>query len=206
MISKNEAKMRRTRSTFVIAFLLLTGAQPNIPPVGVGEWADFGTAAGSGFTGRLSNPFTFPVKSSVNYVYTKLAAKPAVGQIVTLNFSIDGNAVYGAADTNEACPCHVGLLVWRAGDDLSGAGAYASYRFFSHQTVPLQPGQQMLSVKLDPALWINVWGQTDATGFAAALDNVQYMGFTFGGKYFAGHGVWTTSGSASFKVNSFSVQ
>jgi hypothetical protein len=98
------------------------------------------------------------------------------------------------------------LLVWRAGDDLSGAGAYASYRFFSHQTVPLQPGQQTLSVTLDPRLWINVWGHTDADGFAAALNNVQYMGFTFGGNYFAGHGVWTTSGSASFKVKNFFMQ
>jgi hypothetical protein len=89
-----------TRSTFVIALLLLTAfstkSQPNIPSVGVGQWADFGTGAGSGFTGRLSNPFTFPVKSSVNFVYTKPPVTPAVGQIVTLDFTIDGDAVYGA--------------------------------------------------------------------------------------------------------------
>jgi len=180
----------------------------NITAVGVGQWADFGTGTGSGFTGQLSNPFQFPTQAgrkSVNYVYTRPAGAVSVGQTVTLVFQIDGDAVYGAADSKETCPCHVGLLIWRAGDDLSG-NAFGSYRFFSRSTVPLQPGAQKLSVLLDPSLWMNVWGQSDPGNFSAALDNVAYIGFTFGGIYFAGHGVWTTSDNAVFTIKSYTVQ
>ena len=181
----------------------------NIPNPDVGQWADFGTGTGTGFVGLLANPFQLPAQSSgksVNYVYTKPAGKLAVGHVVTLNFTIDGDATYGAADPGEACPCHVGLLIWRAGDELSGQGKFASYRFFSRQTAPLEPGTQLLSVSLDPSAWINVWGQSDPSGFAAALANAQYIGFTFGGVYFAGHGAWTTSGNATFNILSFTVQ
>jgi hypothetical protein len=35
--------------------------------------------------------------------------------------------------------------------------------------------------------------------------NIAYAGFSFGGEFF-GHGVWTTSGGATFTIKDFGVQ
>jgi hypothetical protein len=37
------------------------------------------------------------------------------------------------------------------------------------------------------------------------MNNVAYVGFTFGGQ-FAGHGVWMTSGNATFTINGISIK
>ena len=52
-------------------------------------------------------------------------------------------------------------------------------------------------------MWTNCYGQHDTSGFAGALENTMGIGFTFGGKNFFGQGVYLTSGSATFKVNSY---
>ena len=55
-------------------------------------------------------------------------------------------------------------------------------------------------------MWTNCYGQHDTSGFAGALENTMGIGFTFGGRNFFGHGVYLTSGSATFKVNSYTVR
>jgi hypothetical protein len=42
--------------------------------------------------------------------------------------------------------------------------------------------------------------------FQGLLSNLFGAGFTFGGQYFAGHGIYLSSGSATFKINSFKAQ
>ena len=44
------------------------------------------------------------------------------------------------------------------------------------------------SVPLTPDQWSNVYGQRDSKSFYAALANVGWIGVTFGGQYFWGHG------------------
>ena len=192
------------------------GSNPyKIPNPSAGEWADFGTRIGSGFTGKLSNPFVFPARTnhqSVNYVYTKAPAL-TVGQTITLNYSVDGDATFAPVDVNEQPPASMSLFFWRGGDNLSGQGEYVYYRWFCTQKVILQLGDnQTLSCPIAAAKWVSVFGENGANsaasqaGFAAALKFAAYAGVTFSGKFFAGHGVWTTSGSATFTIKSSTIQ
>jgi hypothetical protein len=70
---------------------------------------------------------------------------------------------------------------------------------------------QTISCVINPANWASVFGENGAhsaaaqAGFAQAVRNVAYVGFTFGGS-FCGHGVWTTSGVARFPINDMSVK
>jgi len=193
-----------------------SGPNPhNIPNPSAGEWADFGTGIGGGFTGKLSNPFVFPARTnhqSVNYVYTKAPAL-AVGQTITLNYSVGGDATFAPADVNEQPPATVSLFFWRGGDNLSGQDEYVYYRWFCTQKVLLQlDDNQTLSCQIAGAKWVSVFGENGANSeasqaeFAAALKYAAYAGATFSGKFFAGHGVWTTSGSAMFTIKSYTIQ
>jgi len=179
------------------------------------QWADFGTGTGSGFTGKLSNPFVFPTQAShqsVNYVFTKAPAL-AVAQTITLNYSVAGNATFAPPDVNEQPPATISLFFWRRGDDLSGQGDYVYYRWFCSQKALLQLGDdQTLSCPTAGAKWVSVFGENGANsaasqaGFAAALKYAAYAGASFSGKFFAGHGVWTTSGSATLTIKSYTIR
>jgi hypothetical protein len=59
---------------------------------------------------------------------------------------------------------------------------------------------------LDPSVWTNCYGEHDPSGFAGALENAMGVGFTFGGQNLFGHGVYLSRGSATFKVNSYTVR
>jgi hypothetical protein len=105
------------------------------------------------------------------------------------------------------------LFFWRGGDNLSGENDYIYYRWFCSQKVLLQLGDnQTLSCQIAGAKWVSVFGENGANsaasqaGFAAALKYAAYAGATFSGKFFAGHGVWTTSGSAMFTIKSYTIQ
>ena len=203
---------------WLVAALATCNSQPgpyNIPNPSAAEWADFGTGIGSGFTGKLSNPFLFPAQTShhsVNYVFTKAPAL-AVAQTITLNYSLDGDATFAPVDVNEQPPATMGLFFWRGGDNLSGQDDYVYYRWFCSQKVLLQLGDnQTLSCQIAGAKWVSVFGENGANsaasqaGFAAALKYAAYAGATFSGKFFAGHGVWTTGGSATFTIKSYTIQ
>jgi hypothetical protein len=53
--------------------------------------------------------------------------------------------------------------------------------------------------------WTNVDGQQDALAFSAALENIGWIGVTFGGQDFAGHGVALVSGTAKFILIDYKV-
>jgi hypothetical protein len=192
----------------VLAYSIFVGAGSSwstIPIPGAGQWADFGrnepTISGGAFT--------FPEPGGVaGYFYTKPPATIAQGQTVTLVYSVDGSTpVWGVSDTNDVPPATMHLFLWRSGDDLSCNGAMASYRFWAPSGVTLKLGDgQTLTAVLDPSVWTNCYGQNDANGFAGALENVMGIGFTFGGQKFFGHGVYLSRGSATFKVNSYTVR
>jgi hypothetical protein len=183
-----------------------TGSSSTMIPIpDAGQWVDFGRNKPP-----ISNgAFTFPGPSGVaGYFYTKPPATMARDQTVTLVYSIDGSApVWGVSDPTDAPPATMHLFLWRSGDDLSCNGAMASYRFWAPSGVALKLGDgQTLTSVLDSSVWTNCYGQHDTSGFAGALENAMGIGFTFGGKNFFGHGVYLTSGSATFKVNSYTVR
>lgn len=95
-------------------------------------------------------------------------------------------------------PAAAALYFQRAGDNMSGAGAYEFYRWFSTDiTIVLTPGAFAIELPLKPtSVWVSVFGRKGddkdpavAAGFISALANVDRIGMTFGGGCFKGHGV-----------------
>jgi hypothetical protein len=112
-----------------------------------------------------------------------------------------------ASASNDVPPATMHLFLWRGGDDLSCNGAMASYRFWAPSGVTLEIGDsQTLTSVLDPPVWTKCYGERNTVGFAEALENAMDIGFTFGGQKFFGHGVYLSGGSATFKVNSYTVR
>jgi hypothetical protein len=192
----------------LLALLFLVGCQSTPPPPPPspppGTWYSYG-----GNEPVVSNnSFAFPGSSGVaGYFYTKIPA--SAGQALTLNYTITGNNPVwqqhpqpGGTDTN---PASMTLFLWRQGDDLGG-GAKASYRFWCPLRAILSVGSHVLGCQLDGNVWTNVNGKTDVAGFWAALSNALGLGFTFGGSSFYGHGVYLSSGTATFKIDSFGAQ
>jgi hypothetical protein len=147
------------------------------------------------------------------------------------NFAMSGqiNASSGVSfkandpsDTATTMSC--GLYLEEVGDNLSGAGNFAYYRWWSHSArVTLQNGVFSGSTSFDNLSdWSSIFGeyatqttvdanigggkptQSPHQGFAAALANPAWIGITCGG-FFFGHGVYAT-GPATFTMNSFSIQ
>lgn len=81
-------------------------------------------------------------------------------------------------------------------------------RWWSRQRwslVPTGPNVVVLDVSLDPSNWFDVDGNgadlgpnPANSGYLAALARPTYIGLTFGGGFFAGHGVNVSNGNAQF--------
>jgi hypothetical protein len=156
--------------------------------------------------------FVFPSVDGVHYLTTAVSGRVSDGSIA-LNYEIiaTGSPVFDFhTNPNNRCaspPSAVSLYFQRRGDDMSGNGAFGSYRFFSKPLISiLSTGAHTLTVPLTADQWVNVWGQNDAAGFAAALADVQNIGMTFGGGCFSGHGVFVTGGSAQFIAKGYMIQ
>lgn len=161
-------------------------------------WTDYGTGTGAGFVGALSNPFTIPTQASgksVNYVY-KIPPALAVGKTITLNYSVDGNATLGPADPSDTPPATIALFIWENNDTGGETGRY----WCATRPNLVLGDNQTLSCVINSS-WTDVDGKSGTPG-----TNAFAVGFTFGGTSFAGHGVWATSGSATFKINSYTVK
>jgi hypothetical protein len=142
---------------------------------------------------------------SAHYCSKKMPVR--MGQTITLTFTLTGD-VY-PIEAADSPPAALRLFLWRAGDNMTCAGDYQQFRFWTGK-VDLTPGTHMISAKVDPALWTDCYGQPGSVKpalFQALLNNIAGVGYTFGGQSFAGHGVAKREGgSAHFTVNSFTVQ
>jgi hypothetical protein len=63
-----------------------------------------------------------------------------------------------------------------------------------------------LTIPLTAEMWTSVTGHGTAADFEAALMNVGFVGITFGGSDFFGHGVEVEQGTAQFQLISYSVE
>jgi hypothetical protein len=58
------------------------------------------------------------------------------------------------------------------------------------------------SVVVSPENWIQVFGKSGSDfpqQFQAAMSNLANVGFTFGGRHFAGHGIYVKQGTGSMR-------
>lgn len=214
------------------------GNSPPPPPPSVNGWALYYSPGGviSAAPGALFS-ITFPANSSacpspagttalgclhIDYV---TMASPALnaGQTITLTGSIaaSADAVFNhfTATDNTAAghPSACRIFFSERGDNLSGQGAYAYYRWWANDPadVVLQNGTFSVSAVLSPGAgggWTSVEGEqatnsaAATAGFAQAMANPDQIGFTCGGGYYYGHGVNMSSGTGTMTVTAYTVQ
>lgn len=164
-----------------------------------------------GMTGDASD-FNFPAVDGVHYVGKATGGPLKPGATITMNFTISGTGTFAAMDPGEGPPCHVDLYFQHVNDDLSGQGPAQFYRWFSKaQAKPLAPGSFSITTTLDVANFVPVGGNlssggiTPDAGFADCLANAAFVGYTFGGQYFAGHGVAVTGGTMHFHLDNYTI-
>lgn len=152
--------------------------------------------------------FDFPSSETgghVNYVETPFNATTALHN-VTVTFLVEDNAAqYVVTDTTDHLPATCRLLIEQQNDNLSNPNgrwwAQASMYDLGSQDNQILT----ISVPLTSDQWTNVEGQYDAQAFSQALENIGWVGVTFGGQYFAGHGVSVSSGSAKYILIDYSI-
>jgi hypothetical protein len=147
--------------------------------------------------------FEFPSSEAsghVNYVQTPFNATTTLHN-VTLVFRIESDTPqYKVVDSSDTLPATVHLFFEQQNDDLIEPNgrwwATASrYNLGSQDNTTIT-----FAVPLTPDQWSNVYGLRDPQSFYSALDNVGWIGVTFGGQSFFGHGVALSSGSAKYTL------
>lgn len=157
--------------------------------------------------------FDFPQSpGSVHYVTKAVTLAAGVAASATFTITTVGDPVFDYhTDPDNTCdrPAAVRLFLQRRDDDMSGAGQYEFYRWWSNAGTVLKEGTFTVNVALEPALWTSVFGKTgdsNPAAFAEAMANLGNVGVTFGGGCFFGHGVRILNGRAVFTMNRFAVQ
>ncbi|MEO5706546.1 MAG: hypothetical protein ABIT10_13995 [Alteraurantiacibacter sp.] len=149
--------------------------------------------------------FTFPRagRGEIDALTTPIAPLGRARQI-TIRYRIDAAPGTGfVAGETPDIPATVSLYFQRGGDDWSGRGRMASYRWYAPPAavIPLAPGERTVTVRLDGG-WTNVNGKPvtdDPQGFAAARAETAVLGLAFGSAQRRSHGVYAT-GRASFTL------
>jgi hypothetical protein len=188
--------------------------RPNAAPVG---WQfAFPLAAAGTCPAPDTQPPNFNVSRChhVDYV-TAAYTKAITGTSISMLFSVTtgpGTVFDWKTQFENTCPgeATVRLLIEHRND---ASLSQPTYRWWSNPvSFPLAPVMNMtLTVPLTPDQWSDVNGQFGNTnaqtlaGFKAALAQVGAVGMTFGGGCFFGHGVYLDSGSATFNLQSYTI-
>lgn len=152
--------------------------------------------------------FEFPSSETsghVNYVQTPFNATTTLHN-VSITFKVESVAPqYVVVDPTDIPPATVHVFFEQQNDNLSDANGRwwagaSQYNLGSKDNTAVT-----YSVPLIPDQWSNVYGQRDSQSFYSALANVGWIGVTFGGQYFWGHGVALASGSAKYILVGFQV-
>ena len=194
-----------TRVLLMLLAILLMGCShdnPPPPPPTPSPTQDFTFYYGS-VAGQRCDSFDFPGPGGGAHYCTK-AIGLAQGQTITMTFTLTGGSVL-PVQADDIPPATTHLFLWRRNDPMTCTGAYQQYRWWSAAKADLMPGTQTISATLNPENWTDCYGRSGAqnpAAFAAALSDLQGVGYTFGGQYFFGHGAYASQ-SAHFTLNSY---
>ena len=152
----------------------------------------------------------FVINHHVDYV---LAAwtKPIAGSSISFTYQVTGNAPVWNFKTAPNNTCggapNFTAMIEHTGD---GALTTPTWRWWAHPnvTLGLTAGAVTVTVPLDPAFWSDVYGVSGAAALGAFKDTLAHPGFiglTFGGGCFAGHGVGVTGGNATFTLTDYHI-
>lgn len=158
---------------------------------------------GSTFVIKPCGP-TIERADGIHYVTKGLGSGGTIAGVpaMTLTYTIAGD---GVVVPTEGTNPRLALYFQRKGDDWSASGKYAAYRWYSRVRSELTPGTHTISIPLTRDQWTPVVSSTYNTdaNFEAAKASPRRIGFVFGGSVGAGHGVCTTSGTATFTLVDF---
>jgi hypothetical protein len=168
--------------------------------------ADLGTSPAATTQGAWA--FQLPDQpGQVNYLETPFKTDKTPASIsITFEINSTEPQYNGTVDPNDTDPAHFHLFFERKDDE---ALTNPNYRWWCGQG-----GYQLgsndnhvitLTCPLTYDHWTGVYGQQDAAGFQDALTNVAWVGITFGGNDFYGHGVNLTGGQAQFVLMNYQV-
>jgi len=162
---------------------------------------------------------TFPNVDGPNYLLAvPKSIVPTSSISADVSVQITGNPTFDYRTApNNTCisPAKAHLFIQRAGDNYSGAGSYEFYRYWNNTeqgAYVLAGGSATISGDLtNLSDWIDVDGviaEKNPLAFKAALSDLGYVGITFGGGCFYGHGVFVDpkTGTATFTVSRFSLR
>jgi hypothetical protein len=208
-----------------LAFLLAVSSSNATPPVAqVSMIADDWTFQYSANVPVSPSPapvgwqFEFPSQNGVHYLVTRspiLKGKTSLILSGTVTVAPDATILHvpepSSPSSNGPASCHVYFQEY--GDNLSGRGRYAYYRWWSHaDVITLVSGTFSITTGFDPSQWSSVFGEfanasaAARSGWGKALAKPQWIGITCGGGSFFGHGVYVSGGSATFAMTNFAVQ
>ncbi len=171
-----------------------------VPPA-VADGFDFPVCApnaNSTWISYFELPFTTDIsqKTSLSVTYTMTGTGGP-----TFDHSTPNNVSTG--------PAAIYLMLHRAGDNLSGAGDYAYYRWFGPvlkdpPVYPLNFGTNTLTVPFVLTDWASLADQQQQW-FDLTRSNMGSIGVVFGGGDFYSHGVCTATGTAHFHIDGYTV-
>src|SRR5512143_24021 len=144
-----------------------------------------------------ASAWTFPKTDGVHYIITR-AKGLALGKTITMRFNIGGAGTLKVADPNDIPPATLRLYIW---------GQTVNDRWWGNPSINLDDGDLTISIPIDQTRWTGVGGNppVQQAPFSSVIANPYAMGFTLGGQYFAGHGVFSPEGTKTFKLLSYTV-
>lgn len=184
-------------------------AEPNVVSLNPNEWYIFysaGIPEHPSVSSGAAWSFAFPMEPGhVNYVETPFQTTETPTS-VTITFRVESSAPqYVVTDPTDIPPATFRLMIEQQGDDLADPNGRWWDDDFIYNLGSEDNQTLTVTVLLTSNNWSNVDGQQDASAFAAALKNIGWVGVTFGGQYFAGHGAALSGGSAQFVLINYQI-
>ncbi len=145
---------------------------------------------------------------SIKYVQTPYFSSSLPTEVsITFQINSSSGAVYnGEVDPAAVDPATFHLFLERHGDDFR----HEYYRWWacSNGYVLGSKDNSVITfeVPLTADKWTSVYGHHNSAEFANTLKNLAWVGMTFGGENFLGHGVNMLGGSATFTLVDFRVK
>jgi hypothetical protein len=146
----------------------------------------------------------------IGYVQTPYHPTAAPGKItITFRLNSSSGAAYnGQVDPRALNPATFHLFLERAGDDLTAAKEY--YRWWALEGFYVlgsdDNGVVTIEVPLTFDKWTSALGHQSETGFNDTLNDLAWVGLTFGGTNFFGHGVNMSAGTSEFTLIGYQVE
>ena len=214
--------MKRTAIAIIASFALLVAAMPSTADAAASGWKIYSyNPSGRALSSKQAPSGTaaiaqFDVLPTPDDALLAMKASGApdssiLGKTITATFAIEGAGTFtyfgeGTPDNPCGTPANTRLYFNTA----NGPFAFTKFWWSNPAAMTLTaPGAGVVTATVEPAEWSDWGGEPGATqpdGFALAAANPDLIGLSFGGGCFFENGVGMSSGSATFKLISFTIE